>query len=62
MALETSEVSGKRLSIDSMAKERERLIKLLAGVTFLIFFQAYMVAPLIPASLRSSAFRAKRSA
>lgn len=27
---------------------RERLVRLLAGVTFLIFFQAYMVAPMIP--------------
>lgn len=26
----------------------ERLIRILAGVTFLIFFQAYMVAPLMP--------------
>ena len=26
----------------------ERLVRLLAGATFLIFFQAYMVAPLIP--------------
>lgn len=28
--------------------ERERLLRILAGATFLIFFQAYMVAPLIP--------------
>lgn len=27
---------------------RERLLRILAGATFLIFFQAYMVAPLIP--------------
>lgn len=27
---------------------RERLVRLLAGLTFLIFFQAYMVAPMIP--------------
>lgn len=27
---------------------RERLLRLLAGITFLIFFQAYMVAPMIP--------------
>lgn len=27
---------------------RERLVRELAGVTFLVFFQAYMVAPLIP--------------
>ncbi len=31
----------------------ERLVRLLAGITFLIFFQAYMVAPMIP---RLSAF------
>ena len=30
------------------AYERERLLRLLAAATFLIFFQAYMVAPLIP--------------
>lgn len=28
--------------------ERERLLRILASATFLIFFQAYMVAPLIP--------------
>ncbi len=28
--------------------ERARLLRILAGATFLIFFQAYMVAPLIP--------------
>lgn len=28
--------------------ERERLVRLLAVITFLIFFQAYMVAPMIP--------------
>ena len=27
---------------------RERLVRLLSAATFLIFFQAYMVAPLIP--------------
>ncbi|WP_341318748.1 MFS transporter [Paraburkholderia sp. IMGN_8] len=29
--------------------DRERLLRMLAAVTFLIFFQAYMVAPIIPA-------------
>jgi len=29
-------------------EERERLLRILAGITFLIFFQAYMVAPMIP--------------
>jgi hypothetical protein len=29
--------------------DRERMLKMLAVVTFLIFFQAYMVAPIIPA-------------
>lgn len=28
--------------------KRERLLRVLAGITFLIFFQAYMVAPMIP--------------
>jgi predicted MFS family arabinose efflux permease len=28
--------------------ERERLMRALAGATFIIFFQAYMVAPIIP--------------
>lgn len=36
-------------------KEREHLLRLLSAATFLIFFQAYMVAPLIP--LLSAAFR-----
>lgn len=31
-----------------MESEREHLVRLLSAVTFLIFFQAYMVAPLIP--------------
>lgn len=34
--------------------ERERLLRMLAAATFFIFFQAYMVAPIIPAL--SSAF------
>ena len=29
-------------------EQRERLLRVLSAVTFLIFFQAYMVAPLIP--------------
>ena len=29
--------------------EREALLRRLAGVTFVIFFQAYMVAPIVPA-------------
>jgi predicted MFS family arabinose efflux permease len=29
--------------------ERERLLRMLASATFIIFFQAYMVAPIIPA-------------
>lgn len=33
---------------DSQARLRERLLWVLAVATFLIFFQAYMVAPLIP--------------
>jgi predicted MFS family arabinose efflux permease len=34
------------------ADERERLLRMLAGTTFIIFFQAYMVAPIIPALAR----------
>jgi predicted MFS family arabinose efflux permease len=34
--------------IESTTRQRERLIRALAAATFLIFFQAYMVAPLIP--------------
>jgi predicted MFS family arabinose efflux permease len=30
-------------------RERERLLNLLAMTTFIVFFQAYMVAPVIPA-------------
>lgn len=33
---------------ENAARQREGLIGLLAGVTFLIFFQAYMVAPMLP--------------
>lgn len=33
---------------DNSARQRERLLRLLAAATFLIFFQAYMVAPMIP--------------
>lgn len=29
--------------------ERERLLRMLSAATFIIFFQAYMVAPIIPA-------------
>jgi len=30
-------------------RQRERLLRMLATATFIIFFQAYMVAPIIPA-------------
>src|SRR5260370_11835966 len=30
-------------------RQRERLLRMLAMATFIIFFQAYMVAPIIPA-------------
>ncbi len=33
--------------------DRERLLRMLAAATFLIFFQAYMVAPIIPALSRA---------
>jgi len=33
---------------ENATSQREHLIRLLAGVTFLIFFQAYMVAPMLP--------------
>lgn len=33
---------------DTSAKERECLVRSLAAATFLVFFQAFMVAPLIP--------------
>lgn len=39
--------SSSELSADS--KGRERLLLMLAAATFIIFFQAYMVAPIIPA-------------
>lgn len=42
-------------SSDSETKDRERLLRLLAVSTFLIFFQGYMVAPMIPRL--STAFR-----
>ena len=34
--------------VDRKKEDRERVLLILASVTFLIFFQAYMVAPLIP--------------
>jgi predicted MFS family arabinose efflux permease len=34
---------------DPAARTREHLLRILAAATFIIFFQAYMVAPLIPA-------------
>jgi MFS family permease len=43
--------SGKQIAqrpSDDLAHQRERLLRLLAATTFLIFFQAYMVAPMIP--------------
>lgn len=33
----------------TVTDERERLLRMLAAATFIIFFQAYMVAPIIPA-------------
>ena len=33
---------------ENLARHRERVLQLLAATTFLIFFQAYMVAPMIP--------------
>ncbi len=33
---------------NSETKERELLLRILAAITFLIFFQGYMVAPMIP--------------
>ncbi len=36
------------LSVLKSQKQRERLLRVLVAATFLIFFQAYMVAPLIP--------------
>jgi predicted MFS family arabinose efflux permease len=31
------------------SSERERLLRMFSAATFIIFFQAYMVAPIIPA-------------
>src|SRR5919106_3012458 len=40
----------KPAAIDAIeGRQRERLLRLLALITFIIFFQAYMVAPIIPA-------------
>ena len=36
------------ITSDQNEFRRERLLKVLSAATFLIFFQAYMVAPLIP--------------
>jgi len=45
-AVETPVGAGASEALDE--SRRERLVRLLAAGTFLIFFQAYMVAPLIP--------------
>lgn len=45
-AVEKPVAAGPSPALDE--RRRERLVRLLAGATFLIFFQAYMVAPLIP--------------
>ncbi len=41
-------MSSEQVMNGRRAHQVERLVRLLAGATFLIFFQAYMVAPLIP--------------
>jgi len=45
-AVEKLVAAGSSAALDE--SRRERLVRLLAAATFLIFFQAYMVAPLIP--------------
>lgn len=42
-------------AIPGATTERERLVRVLGAAAFIIFFQAYMVAPIIPAL--STAFR-----
>jgi predicted MFS family arabinose efflux permease len=43
-------IEGKPTAADTIGgRERERLLRLLAVTTFIVFFQAYMVAPVIPA-------------
>ncbi|MEO6024198.1 MAG: hypothetical protein ABIP64_14010 [Burkholderiales bacterium] len=44
------------------ALDRERLFKLLAMATFIIFFQGYMVAPIIPQLWRGFGARSKQPA
>ena len=43
-------------------RQLERLLRMLAAATFIIFFQAYMVAPIIPALSNASGNPSKRSA
>ncbi len=40
---------GQAMLKAAKGEERERLLRMLAAATFIIFFQAYMVAPIIPA-------------
>ncbi|MDA8252484.1 MAG: MFS transporter [Rhodospirillales bacterium] len=40
---------GQAIPEAANARQRERLLRMLAAATFIIFFQAYMVAPVIPA-------------
>jgi hypothetical protein len=41
-------MTGSNPSPDTVTEQTDSLIKLLAAAAFIIFFQAYMVAPLIP--------------
>lgn len=36
------------MDVSQVNNERERLLRMLAAATFVIFFQAFMVAPIIP--------------
>jgi predicted MFS family arabinose efflux permease len=49
-----------RAVVGKKQDERERVLRILASVTFLIFFQAYMVAPLIPRLAKAFAVSEER--
>lgn len=45
---QTNDISNALIDVMPDARRREQLLWLLAATTFLVFFQGYMIAPLIP--------------
>ena len=56
----TNNMGNRTPAIPDASDERERLLLMLAAATFVIFFQAYMVAPIIPALANTFATSVER--